>query len=830
MAQEGWRKGEMEIKVTLHSATEAQTLKRLGFDAEIAAPEGNIVNVYVTPDELQQIRQDGFDFRISVPDLNAYYKGFWDNPTVPPGYHTYDQMVALADSLAAAFPGICKKVIFGTSVSGRQLAALKICDSVNIKRKIPRILFDGGIHGDEVGGAENLILFARDLCTGYGTDPDLTYLINTREIWIYYMVNPDGRVNMTRYNQNHVDLNRDFGYMWDVGNESPGAFSQPETKALRSCFLTNQYAIYISYHSGTITLSYPWSYRPDPSPDNALLNQLASIYVNSSTYSSLPYGQGYNIMYAIDGSTKDFQYGTAGIPGWTMEISTSKQPPASQIPVYYNHNKPAMVEMIRRAGYGISGIVKDSVSGKPVKARIWINDLYPGLTDPEEGDFHKYLLHGTYSIRVSANGYKSKTITGIQIPDTGSVFTQILLTPDSLRYAYRVLSCQIPGSNFNDPGFTPGCIGAPDNTAYSIGKSGWVVVDMCDTIFNGFGNDLTVYQPASTSEDFICYASVSPDGPWQSLGTGTGTTSFDLASAGLNKARYIKILDNGTSSQNVPGTGFDLDAVKMLTPPLIVDFTASDTAVCPGNSIDFVDKSLGNPIHWAWTFQGGTPGSSTLKNPYNITYHTTGYYNVSLTITNGYSSSALTKNYFIHVRELPVQPAKPTGPVAVFCDSTSYYYTDTIPQAQSYIWTVGPSNAGMVAGNTANASVTWDSAFTGTAYVKVKDLNECGESFYSDSLAVTIESWPMGIRTPEKPAWIKVSPNPVHGTVQVSCSTDDSGIVEVLSLSGKTVFRQPVAFSPGKPEILDLSTLVPGIYFLKFSGKMNLLIVKIIIQ
>ena len=343
-----------------------------------------------------------------------------------------------------AFPSICKKFIFGTSVYSRQLAALKISDNADVDEPEPEILFDGGIHGDEVGGAENLIRYARDLCLGYGIDSTYTNLINSREIWLYYMVNPDGRVSMSRYNAYGVDINRDAGYMWNGEGNSSGAFSQKESKALRACMLENQFVVYTNYHSGTEIIAYPWSYRSNSTPDVVHIHELAGVYSNTSGYANLIYGQGYNIMYAINGSYKDVQYGSFGNVGWSIEISVEKQPPASQIMTYYNYNKPAMTEMIKRAGYGAEGIVTDSMTGIPIPATIWISNYYPIYTDPVIGDYHKYVLPGTYTIRVTANGYKSKTITNVTVPATGSVITDFQLSAEPKFYAYRVISCQIP--------------------------------------------------------------------------------------------------------------------------------------------------------------------------------------------------------------------------------------------------------------------------------------------------------------------------------------------------------------------------------------------------
>jgi PKD repeat protein len=648
-AQQGWRSGEMEVKVFLKNQQEADILQHLRLETEAASPDGTVIRAYVIPQELERLRSSGLNYEVIIPDLNQYYSNFWNDQLVPPGYHSYEEIVALADSLAAAFPSICKKVLFGTSVLYRQLAALKISDNVDVDEPEPEILFDGGIHGDEIGGAENLIRYARDLCLGYGNNTTYTNLINSREIWLYYMVNPDGRASMSRYNAYGVDINRDAGYMWNGEGGSPGPFSQPESKALRQCMLENQFVVYTNYHSGTEVIAYPWSYRGNSTPDVAHIHELAGVYSDSSGYANLLYGQGYNIMYAINGSYKDVQYGCFGNVGWSIEISADKQPPASQIMMYYNYNVPAMTAMINRAGYGVEGLVTDSLIGNPIPATIWVNDYYPVNNDPVVGDYHKYVLPGTYTIKVTANGYKTKTISNVSVPATGSVITNFQLTADPKWYAYRVISCQIPNNNFDDEGYTPGSLGTPDGISYSLGKSGWITLDMGDTVHDGPGDDLKVFEGGTTDEGFSCFASITMDGPWLLLGNGTGTTSFDLSSGPLDKARYFRIKDDGDGPANGADIGYDLDAVEMLTLPLSADFNSNDTMPDEGSPVNFTDISSGTPVSWNWLFPGGTPGESTEKNPAGIVYDSAGTYDVTLSISNGLSFSTLTKTDYINV-------------------------------------------------------------------------------------------------------------------------------------------------------------------------------------
>lgn len=812
---QGWRPGEMELIAQLNSSGDLLQIQRLTKNIEPASADGKLFRIYLVPKEYELFRKLDIRYQITIPDLNLHYQHFWDDQDNPYGYYTYDQIISIIDSLSLNFPTICKKYLLGTSSGGRQLSILKISDNVAIDEPEAEIMFDGGIHGDEVGGPQNIILLARELCLNYGINPTYTDLINTREIWLYPMVNPDGRVAMSRYNNYGVDINRDCGYMWNAEGQSTGAFSQIETKTLRKIILDNQFVVYTNYHSGTEILSYPWSYRSSSARDYNLFNSLGSVYSITSGYSSLQYGQGYNIMYAINGSTKDFTYGCTGNIGWSIEISNNKQPPSSQIMTFYNNNKPAMIEMISRSNWGISGMVTDSATGEHLRASIWINDYYPVYSDPEVGDFHKYIIPGNYTVKIRANGYKTKTLTNITVPLTGCIEVNAELVPEPKWYAHQVISCHIPGNNFGDPGFTPGALGAPDGTPYALGHLGWIILDMHDTLFNGEGNDFKVIESGSASKSFTVSGSNSMDGPFYVIGTGNGTTSFDLSACPLDKVRYLRIVDNGTGAISGSGAGFNLDGVEMLTPPLIVRFTSDSDSICAENAIHFTNNCSGNPNQWNWSFPGGVPSSSSSEIPPEIHYNLPGTYDVSLTISNGFTSSSLTKQGFIKVFESPVVEL---GKDTALCPWQNITLDAGNPGA-IFQWSTGDTSRTILVDSTGigiGSKIYW---------VDVSLNQICATR---DSVRVTFQICSNVPKSTILPI-VQIYPNPATEYFTVKTTGLSGSTWMLFSPLGIMVLNGIIGDNEGI-NIISTNNLKPGTYFLKIQNNISVFSGKILIH
>ncbi len=100
---------------------------------------------------------------------------------------------------------------------------------------------------------------------------------------------------------------------------------------------------------------------------------------------------------------------------------------------------------------------------------------------------------------------------------------------------------------------------------------------------------------------------------------------------------------NLKTAQNLIDTG--ADGVMVLCK---AEFSSDKNSVCAGTAIQFTDETYNAANGWTWTFDGGTPASSTAQNP-SVTYNTPGVYAVTLVATDGGSNDTETKTGFIHV-------------------------------------------------------------------------------------------------------------------------------------------------------------------------------------
>lgn len=78
-------------------------------------------------------------------------------------------------------------------------------------------------------------------------------------------------------------------------------------------------------------------------------------------------------------------------------------------------------------------------------------------------------------------------------------------------------------------------------------------------------------------------------------------------------------------------------------------FEASETQILAGQTVDFINLSEGEGNTYEWTFEGGTPSSSTMENPNGILYSEAGMFSVTLIASNDFGTDTLVMESYIEV-------------------------------------------------------------------------------------------------------------------------------------------------------------------------------------
>lgn len=147
---------------------------------------------------------------------------------------------------------------------------------------------------------------------------------------------------------------------------------------------------------------------------------------------------------------------------------------------------------------------------------------------------------------------------------------------------------------------------------------------------------------------------------------GNPPTSTEQNPLGINYST-VGVYDVTLTVTNANGSDTETknDYITVTGHSPIAEFIASDTTPTVGQSVNFGDLSLYSPTSWSWSFQGGTPATSTQQHPQGIIYNTAGTYNVTLTATNIYGSDPEVKTGYIVVSQTG------TAPIADFSASTT---------------------------------------------------------------------------------------------------------------------------------------------------------------
>ncbi len=324
---------QRQVRVYLDVKEDIVKLREMHLDAVYSGPDW--VDIITTDSQLKEIQARGFRTETIHEDLVQFYRSRLDLQRDMGGYKTLAEIDAALDTIISNNRDIVsRKEVIGQTIEGRLMYAVKISDNPSLDEDEPEVLYTSAIHAREVITPEVLLNVMHYLCDNYGTDPDVTDLVNNRELYFILNVNPDGYYHnqvispggggLWRKNRRNngdgtygVDLNRNYGYYWgfDDNGSSPdgydetyrgtGPFSEPETQNIRDFIAAHNFIITLYFHSYSNLVLWPWGYDYIVSDEDNLFTIMGD---SMAAYNGYSPGAAHTL-YLVNGDSDDWGYG-----------------------------------------------------------------------------------------------------------------------------------------------------------------------------------------------------------------------------------------------------------------------------------------------------------------------------------------------------------------------------------------------------------------------------------------------------------------------------------------------------------------------------------------
>jgi len=440
---------ETYFKFNIQNREELSTLTNIIYIDNV---KGDTVYAYAVGDQLDRLKAQGYDYTV-LPHPGTLIKPRmsdnrqlildWDY------YPTYGAYVAMMYQFASDYPSLCEVENIGYSVQGREILFARLSANVSVEEDEPEVMYSSTMHGNETTGYILMLHLIDYLLTNYGSDDQVTNILDNMEVWINPLANPDGTYHggdntvygATRTNANGADLNRNFPDPED-GPHPDGRAWQPETIAMMNFFDQHNFIISANFHGGVEVVNYPWDTWPRLHADNDWYVAICREYADSAQANS-PSGymdylnngitNGY-AWYEVNGGRQDYLNYWKGCRETTIELSNTYLLPENQLLNHWNYNRAALLTYIEQSFYGIRGLVTDAVTPTTSIAAIVSVvghdiDSSEVYSDPEVGNYHRMLSPGTYNLRFTAPGYQAQTVYGITVTARNITIADVQMQP-----------------------------------------------------------------------------------------------------------------------------------------------------------------------------------------------------------------------------------------------------------------------------------------------------------------------------------------------------------------------------------------------------------------
>ncbi|HET8803561.1 MAG TPA: PKD domain-containing protein, partial [Aequorivita sp.] len=265
------------------------------------------------------------------------------------------------------------------------------------------------------------------------------------------------------------------------------------------------------------------------------------------------------------------------------------------------------------------------------------------------------------------------------------------------------------------------------------------------------------------------------------------------------------VYDVSLTVSNIAGTSDVITKTDYITVDLapLAEFAADDVLISEGETVTFTDLSGNTADSWSWTFEGGTPATSTDQSPV-VTYAAPGMYDVSLEILNAAGTSdSEVKTEYIVVDALPI--AEFEADRVLINEGETVTFTDLSENPNAWFWTF---EGGTPTTSTDQSPVvTFSDA--GIFDVTLEVTNTAGATDAEEKTNYIIVEEILGIDETNTIENLSIYPNPTKGQITLELNSADAGKtinIEVYDLLGRTLYSTKAETMGGNQKVaLDLS-------------------------
>jgi Zinc carboxypeptidase/Immune inhibitor A peptidase M6 len=348
---------DLELYQATVGPAKAASLANGGYDVTPVSQsaEGVTVALVLAPAEHQRLEDEGVDLEV-VRDPQGRTQEQRAAQEAVNGFNVWrdydgaDGIAAQMRSIAKSHPKLAQLRVYGKSLDGRKLLAIRVTKKVNKTklRKKPAVLYQGTTHAREWISTEVDMRLLRWYLDNADTKR-VRKILNRTELWFVPVVNPDGyqftfdherlwRKNLRDNNGDGqievgdgVDINRNYPDHWGYDDEGSTEItssdtyrgtapaSEPETRADMGLFNQANFIFNVSYHSFGPLLLYTQGWQTStPSADDPIYVALTGTDDDPAVPGFDP-GVGADL-YTTNGEFNDWAHSSKKSLGWTPEL------------------------------------------------------------------------------------------------------------------------------------------------------------------------------------------------------------------------------------------------------------------------------------------------------------------------------------------------------------------------------------------------------------------------------------------------------------------------------------------------------------------------------